>query len=430
MSSTTGIRHAPHVQLQSHVPRETLATRYLAVRRASEALCRPLTVEDYGLQAMAEASPPKWHLAHTTWFFETFLLIPCLADYRPFHPRFEYLFNSYYEAIGPQFPRAQRGLLSRPTVEDIYRYRAQVDEAMTEMIQHIADDRWSELEALIVLGCQHEQQHQELLLTDIKYHFSVNPLRPAYRPNLPAAPPAIAPPPGWMEHPGGVVQIGHDGDEFGFDNEGPRHRFYVQPHALATRPVSNVEYLEFVEAGGYRRAEFWLADGWRALRERDWQAPLYWERIERGWWQFTLAGLRPLDEHAPVCHVSYYEAEAYARFRDRRLPTEQEWELAATPQPVEGNFRETGFLHPQPDIGHALFGDVWEWTRSAYLPYPGYRTPVSALGEYNGKFMANQMVLRGGSCATPAGHVRASYRNFFYPPDRWQFSGMRLADDR
>jgi ergothioneine biosynthesis protein EgtB len=415
--------------LQGNNPREALAARYLAVRRASEALCRPLAVEDYGLQAMADASPPKWHLAHTGWFFETFLLIPYLPGYRPLHPQFEYLFNSYYQAVGPQFPRAQRGLLSRPTVEEVYSYRAQVDAAMAELIAHAADNTWPELANRIVLGCHHEQQHQELLLTDIKYHFSVNPLLPTYRPDLPTAPPGAAPQSGWMEHPGGVVQIGHDGEGFGFDNEVPRHRVYVQPHALAKRPVSNAEYLEFVEAGGYRRAEFWLADGWRTARERDWQAPLYWRQAEGHWWQFTLAGLRPLAEHAPVCHVSYYEAEAYARFRGKRLPTEQEWELAAVGRPVEGNFRESGFLHPQPGTGHALFGDVWEWTQSAYLPYPGYRAPSDALGEYNGKFMINQMVLRGGSCATPEGHVRASYRNFFYPPDRWQFSGIRLADD-
>ena len=430
MSSTTGARHAPHVRLQGTDPREALAARYLAVRHASEALCRPLSVEDYGFQAMADASPPKWHLAHTSWFFETFLLIPYLPGYRPFHPQFEYLFNSYYEAIGPQFPRAQRGLLSRPTVDEVYRYRAQVDAAMAELITHTADDRWPEAEARIVLGCHHEQQHQELLLTDIKYNFSVNTLQPAYRSDLPAAPPRVTPTPGWMEHPGGVVQIGHNSEGFGFDNESPRHRVYVQPHALATRPVSNAEYLEFVEAGGYRRAEFWLADGWRAVRERGWQAPLYWQQMDGRWSQFTLAGLRPLTEHAPVCHVSYYEAEAYGRFRGKRLPTEQEWELAAAGQPVEGNFYESGFLHPQPAMAHALFGDVWEWTGSAYLPYPGYRAPADALGEYNGKFMINQMVLRGGSCATPHGHVRASYRNFFYPPDRWQFSGIRLADDR
>ena len=430
MNSTTGARHASQIRLQGHNPREALAARYLAVRRASEALCQPLAVEDYGLQAMADASPPKWHLAHTSWFFETFLLIPYLPGYRPFHPQFEYLFNSYYEAVGPQFPRVQRGQLSRPTVDEVYRYRAQVDTAMAELIKHATGDSWPEAAARIELGCHHEQQHQELLLTDIKYHFSVNPLLPAYRADLPPPPSGAVPQPGWMEHPGGVVLIGHDGEGFAFDNESPRHRVYVQPHALATRPVNNADYLEFVEAGGYNRAEFWLADGWRAVRERDWQAPLYWQKIDGRWWQFTLAGLRPLAEHAPVCHVSYYEAEAYARFRDKRLPTEQEWELAAAGQPLEGHFRESGFLHPQPGLGHALFGDVWEWTRSAYLPYPGYRTPAEALGEYNGKFMINQMVLRGGSCATPIGHVRASYRNFFYPPDRWQFSGIRLADDR
>jgi ergothioneine biosynthesis protein EgtB len=430
MTSTSGAQHAPHAPLEGADQRQALAPHYLAVRRASEALCRPLAIEDYGLQTMPEASPPKWHLAHTSWFFETFLLTPYLPGYRPFHPQFEYLFNSYYEAVGPQFPRPQRGLLSRPTVEEVYRYRAYVDAAMAELINCAADDRWPEVAARITLGCHHEEQHQELLLTDIKYNFSVNPLRPAYRPDLPAAPARSSPQLDWIDRPGGIHDIGHDGEGFGFDNEGPRHRIYVQPYSLAARLVTHGEYLEFIEAQGYQRPEFWLADGWRTVRERNWEAPLYWERSEGRWWQFTLGGLHPVAEHAPVCHLSYYEAEAYARFRGKRLPTEQEWELAAASQPVEGNFRESGFLHPQPSAGHALFGDVWEWTRSAYLPYPGYRPPSSALGEYNGKFMANQMVLRGGSCATPAGHVRATYRNFFYPADRWQFAGIRLADDR
>lgn len=416
------------------VSRDALAERYGAVRRASEALSRPLAPDDYGLQAMPDVSPAKWHLAHTSWFFETFLLKTFLPGYRPFHPQFEHLFNSYYEQVGAPFPRPNRALLSRPTVDDVFRYRTQVDEAMAALLASVDETQWSEVAARATLGCHHEEQHQELFLTDIKYNFSVNPLQPAYREDLPAAPAGAGAALDWIAQPGGMAEIGHAGDGFAFDNETPRHRTLLAPHALAARLVTNGEYLEFIRAGGYQRPEFWLADGFRAAREHRWQAPLYWEKSDGRWWLFTLAGRRPLNEHEPVCHVSFYEADAYARWAGKRLPTEAEWETAAQPQRVQGNLRESGYLHPVPaSPGHELaqfFGDTWEWTASPYAPYPSYRAAAGALGEYNGKFMVNQLVLRGGSCVTPAGHVRASYRNFFYPADRCQFSGIRLADDR
>jgi ergothioneine biosynthesis protein EgtB len=357
-----------------------------------------------------------------------------LTGYRPFHPQYEHLFNSYYEQVGAPFPRSQRGLLSRPTTEEIYRYRARVDEAMTTLLSSIEQSRLSQVATRVELGCQHEQQHQELLLTDIKYNFSINPLRPAYRSDLPDTAVETAAALGWVEQPGGVQEIGHDGTSFAFDNESPRHRLLLATFALGSRLITNGEFLEFIEAGGYQRPEYWLADGWRAAREKSWQAPLYWEKADARWQVFTLAGMRELNEHEPVCHVSFYEADAYARWTGKRLPSEGEWEVIAIREAVRGNLRESGCLHPVPVTGEGkpaqLYGDVWEWTRSPYAPYPGYRPAAGALGEYNGKFMVNQLVLRGGSCVTPADHVRASYRNFFYPADRWQFSGIRLADDR
>ncbi len=410
-----------------------LAERYAAVRRESEALAAPLAPDDYGLQAMSDVSPARWHLAHTTWFFETFLLKPFLTGYREFDPHFAVLFNSYYNGVGVQFPRPQRGLLSRPTTTEVYRYRAHVDEAMTTLLAMPKHDATSEISARTVLGCNHEEQHQELFLTDIKYNLSINPLRPAYRADLPAPGNGPGAALGWIGHPGGECEIGHAGGEFAFDNESPRHPVLLARHEIASRLVTNAEYLEFMRAGGYRRPEYWLADGWNAVRERGWQAPLYWEQREGRWWSFTLGGLRPVNEHEPVCHVSLYEADAYARWAGARLPTEAEWEALAATQPPEGNLRESGALHPRPAGEQAspaqLYGDVWEWTQSAYAPYPGFRPAAGAIGEYNGKFMVNQAVLRGGSCVTPAGHIRATYRNFFYPPDRWQFTGVRLARD-
>lgn len=408
------------------VERVELARRYAAVRAQTEALCRPLAVDDYQVQSVPEASPPKWHIAHVTWFFETFLLRPFAPRYRVFHPRFEHLFNSYYETVGTFHPRGERGALSRPTVAEVYAYRAHVDAAMGALLEGVGDERWDEVAARVTLGLNHEQQHQELLLMDVKRNFFANPLRPAYAEALPAAAAALAF--AWLECDGGTVEIGHAGAGFAFDNETPRHPRILPPHRLASRPVTNGEYLEFVEAGGYGEPRHWLADGWAKVREANWRAPLYWEKIDGRWWEMTLGGMQPLSEDAPVCHVSYYEAEAYARWADARLPVEAELEAQLAARPREGNFVESGRLHPAPGDGQ-WYGDVWEWTSSAYSPYPGFRPLPGSLGEYNGKFMVNQLVLRGGCCASPRAHLRASYRNFFYPHDRWQFAGIRLAQD-
>jgi ergothioneine biosynthesis protein EgtB len=410
-----------------------MAQCYTAVRRATETLCRLLLPDDYGLQAMPDVSPPKWHLAHTTWFFETFVLRPFVRAYKDFDPQFEVLFNSYYNHIGVQYPRAQRALLSRPTVEQVYEYRAYVDKAMMALLTGRERHESTEIERRTTLGCHHEEQHQELLLTDIKYSFSLNPLRPAYCEDLPIATAEIGAALEWITGVKGSHDIGHDGGGFAFDNESPRHQVLLPAHALASRLVTNGEYLEFMRAGGYARPEYWLADGWRHAQAQQWQAPLYWEQTEGRWSLFTLDGRRPLNEYEPVCHVSYYEADAYARWAGARLPSEAEWEAAASEHPVHGNLRESAYLHPVPAGTVAgseqFYGDTWEWTMSAYSPYPGFRSAAGAIGEYNGKFMVNQMVLRGGSCVTPAAHIRASYRNFFYPADRWQFSGIRLAKD-
>jgi ergothioneine biosynthesis protein EgtB len=408
----------------------SLGDRYLQVRQLSQQLCQPLATEDYVIQSMPDVSPPKWHLAHTTWFFETFLLAPYLKCYELFHPQFAYLFNSYYEAVGERHPRAQRGLLSRPTVAEVYRYRDYVDAAMRSLIAEIAGS--SELESLINLGLHHEQQHQELLVTDIKHILATNPLRPAYLTNFPSL--SDRNPENrekWLDYPGGIYAIGDRGTEFAFDNETPRHQIYLQDYYLSSRSVTNGEYLEFIEAGGYNKPEYWLAEGWMTIKSEKWFAPLYWEKIDGQWWIMTLSGMQPLNENEPVCHVSFYEADAYASFRGLRLPTEGEWEVAASSVPIQGNFVETGRLHPTVASGvtrpDGIFGDVWEWTQSAYLPYPGFEVAAGAIGEYNGKFMCNQMVLRGGSCATSIAHIRPTYRNFFPPSARWQFTGIRLA---
>jgi ergothioneine biosynthesis protein EgtB len=412
--------------------RQVLVAHYLEVRGMSENLCAPLLAEDSCMQTMPDVSPPKWHLAHVSWFFETFLLKPFLSAYSEFDPRFAVLFNSYYEGAGLMHPRAQRGLLSRPPLEEVYRYRRYIDERMTMLIKSASDEHWEDIAFRVTLGLHHEQQHQELLLTDIKHIYAAQPLRPVYREAARIAAsqsPALA----WHGFAAGMCEIGHGGEGFCYDNETPRHRVYLEDFRLASRPITNGEYLEFMAAGGYRRPEYWLSEGWRAVRERNWEAPLYWEHSEGSWCYMTLSGMRDVDENEPVCHVSYYEADAYARWAGKRLPSEAEWEIAAQNITVSGNFQNTGRFHPAPAQGTGMmqvYGDVWEWTQSPYTAYPGFRPLAGTLGEYNGKFMCNQIVLRGGSCATPAEHIRASYRNFFYPGDRWQFSGIRLADDR
>ena len=412
--------------------------RYRAVRQATEALTRWLTPEDQLAQSMPDASPTKWHLAHTTWFWETFLLVPSLAGYRPFDPRFHYLFNSYYEALGPRQPRPERGLLTRPSLDDVLAYRAHVDEAMSRLL--VQDG--APAGELLDLGLAHEEQHQELILMDILHLFAQSPLQPAYAPPR-AAPAGAAPePPRFVGFEGGLVEIGHAAGGFAFDNESPRHRVWLEPFELADRLVTNAEWLAFMADGGYRRPELWLSEGWARAKAEAWDAPLYWQPDETGgpdrdegggWSAMTLHGLRPLDPAAPGSHISFYEAEAYAAWAGARLPTEAEWEHAARDLPLAGNFASSGRLAaaaPPPAAGlRQMFGDLWEWTRSAYAPYPGFKPAGGAVGEYNGKFMAGQFVLRGGAAVTPAGHVRASYRNFFYPQQRWMFSGVRLARD-
>jgi ergothioneine biosynthesis protein EgtB len=402
-----------------------LVQPYRTVRDATTRLAAPLAPEDMAVQAMADASPVKWHLAHTTWFFETFVLKHAARGYRPFHPQFEYLFNSYYNALGRQWYRPHRGLLTRPTVAEILEYRAHVDAAMGRLLES-----GSFPEPIVELGLHHEQQHQELILTDVKYLLSQNPLRPVYREATTVAETGAAPAQGWIAGTPGVRAIGYAGVGFAFDNEYPRHDELIRPFRLANRLVTNGEYQAFIADGGYRRPELWLSDGWAAVRDRRWEGPLYWAERDGASWIYALSGLRMLDDAEPVCHVSFYEADAYARWFGARLPTEAEWEVAAADRPVTGNFVESGRLHPTAsDGGTQLFGDVWEWTASPYLAYPGYRPAEGALGEYNAKFMCNQFVLRGGSCATPASHIRVSYRNFFPPDARWQFSGIRLATD-
>jgi dimethylhistidine N-methyltransferase len=402
--------------------------RYRAVRHATEALTRSLTAEDQLAQSMPDASPTKWHLAHSTWFFETFLLAPRLAGYKPFDPRFGYLFNSYYEALGPRQPRPQRGLLTRPSLADVIAYRAHVDTGMTSLL--LAGEDWTD--GLLELGLAHEEQHQELILMDILHLFASSPLKPAYAPPR-SAPGRPAPSLSFVGFTGGLVEIGHDGAGFAFDNEGPRHKAWLAPFRLADRLVTNGEWQAFIADGGYRRPELWLSEGWACAREEGWEAPLYWQPGDGGWTVMTLHGLRPLDPHQPVTHVSFYEAEAYAAWAGARLPTEAEWEHAAADLPLDGNFLGSARLEaavaPESSGLKQMFGDAWEWTRSAYAPYPGFRPAGGAVGEYNGKFMASQFVLRGGACVTPMGHVRRSYRNFFYPRQRWMFSGVRLAMD-
>jgi ergothioneine biosynthesis protein EgtB len=407
-----------------------LASFYREVRAKSRDLALPLSDADATVQSMPDASPAKWHLAHTSWFFETIVLAPALSNYAIFNPAYQFLFNSYYESLGPRHARPRRGMLTRPTLDEILAYRDHVDAAMELLL--LAPLSAPTIE-MIELGCHHEQQHQELLLTDILHLFAQNPLRPVYRfSDREEHKPRAASPVGERRFDGGVVRIGA-GDDFAFDCEGPRHRVLLEPYSLADRPVSNAEWMEFIDDDGYRNSLLWLSEGWSKLRAENWSAPLYWEERDGDWRTMTLSGFRLVEPAEPVVHVSYYEADAYARWAGRRLPTEAEWERAAADLPVEGNFLDSGRLHAAPATSHdglrQLFGDVWEWTRSAYAPYPRFRPMGGPAAEYNGKFMCGQMVLRGGSFATPRSHMRASYRNFFPPDARWQFTGLRLAGD-
>jgi ergothioneine biosynthesis protein EgtB len=424
--------------------RHNLANSFQRVRGTTQALCAPLLPEDHVVQSMPDVSPPKWHLGHTTWFFEQLLLRRFMRSYRPFDERFGFIFNSYYESFGERVARDHRGALSRPSVQEVNDYRSYVDESMSELIEAVPQSDFPEAAKLIELGLNHEQQHQELLLTDIKHIFATNPLRPVYR----ACPPCggatqTAPPlrPScWVGYEGGIFQIGAEEDAFAYDNELPQHEVLLRDYLLMDRLVTCGEYLQFIEDGGYQNPLLWLSDGWEKARSEGWSAPLYWTAKDSGWEIMTLAGQRALDPLEPVTHVSFYEAAAYGRWAGKRLPTETEWERAARSlgvSPDSGNFLEDGKMHPAPvsrsdheSPMKQMFGDTWEWTGSAYLPYPGYRQDDGPLGEYNGKFMSNQMVLRGGSCATPRSHIRASYRNFFACDKRWQFSGIRLASDK
>lgn len=429
-----------------------LAEQYGAVRAFTESLCEPLATEDYVVQSMDDVSPTKWHLAHTTWFWETFVLREFLDGYALYDEAYPYLFNSYYVQAGERHCRAQRGYLSRPTVAEVFAFRKHVDEHMLRLLDGLDEADSPKLAAVIRVGLNHEQQHQELLLTDIKHVFSVNPLRPPYRER--AHTPAPGPGPlRWVAFDEGLHEIGYDPERdgpFAYDNETPRHRAFVEKFALADRLVTCGEFMDFMEDGGYERAPLWLSEGFATVQERGWTEPFYWEKRDGEWWHYTLGGLRPVDPHEPLTHVSYFEADAYARWAGFRLPTEFEWEVAAESlprarsggAPMEGNFAEDGILHPMapeplssgdgapaaPRL-RQLFGDAWEWTRSQYSPYPGYRPLPGALGEYNGKFMANQFVLRGGSCATSRTHIRRTYRNFFPADATWQFTGFRLARD-
>jgi len=408
--------------------------RYKQVRSFTEQLCEPLATEDYVIQSMPDVSPAKWHLAHVTWFWETFVLSPALSGYQSLHPQYAYLFNSYYNTLGERHCRPKRGLISRPTVKETYEYRRYVDEHMLGLLEKLDGRQLAELTPIMTLGLHHEQQHQELIVTDIKHVLSCNPLYPVYLPRARAA--SSVPPMEWISFPEGVYWVGYEGNGFCFDNEGPRHRQFVQPFQLASRLVTNGEYLEFMQDGGYENPLLWLSEGWGKVRAEEWKAPLYWENIDGRWMVMTLSGLREVDKAEPVCHVSYYEADAYARWAEARLPTEAEWEVAAQDVPVEGNFVESGLFHPAPlNVATAggklaqMYGDVWEWTQSSYSPYPGFRPAAGAVGEYNGKFMCNQYVLRGGSCATSLSHIRPTYRNFFPADAQWQFMGIRLAQE-
>ena len=424
MTTTARAHRAAGTPAQPPAAGEDLAALCALVRAGTDALAAPLAPEDMMLQSMPEASPAKWHLAHTTWFFEEFVLRPHAPGYRSPDDRFAFLFNSYYVQAGPRHARDKRGLVSRPGVQAVLDYRRVVDEALAPLLAEGPAD--PQVAALIELGCHHEMQHQELLVTDLLHGLSFNPLLPVYRDPEPM-PVAEEVPLAFSRHEGGLVEIGHAGEGFAYDCEQPRHPVWLAPFEIAERPVSNRDWIAFIEDGGYAAQTLWLVDGWAERERQGWDAPLYWWREDGAWWTYTLRGPQPVNLDAPVCHVSFYEAEAYARWAGARLPTEAEWETAFSARPIEGNFLDGGALRPLP--GGGPWGDVWEWTSSPFSPYPGFRPPEGAIGEYNGKFMANQFVLRGGSCATPSRQMRASYRNFFHPHLRWQMMGLRLARD-
>jgi ergothioneine biosynthesis protein EgtB len=418
------------------ISRSDLLIRYQQIRKQSLDICAPLQREDYVVQPTLDVSPPKWHLGHVTWFFENFILADHLPDYRHFNRELNYYFNSYYESQGPRILRSNRGNMTRPALEIVLEYRAYVDRHMEQWLEQYREEEMpAELQHLLIIGLQHEQQHQELLLTDIKYILGTNPLHPAYT-KAGKQPSGQVSPSEFITVQEGIYQIGYQGDGFCWDNELGVHKVYLHEYAIQDRLVTNGEYLEFMEAGGYEQFEHWLSEGWEWAKQLEVKAPLYWYRQEDGWQQYTLAGMQNIDPNLPVTHISYYEADAYARWRGMRLPTEFEWEVACRHLydgvPKAGNWLESGQFHPtaqtSPD-DHQMLGHVWEWTGSAYLPYPRYPRLAGALGEYNGKFMVNQMVLRGGSCATPVSHIRPTYRNFFQTDKRWQFTGIRLAND-
>ncbi|MDZ7716187.1 MAG: ergothioneine biosynthesis protein EgtB [Balneolaceae bacterium] len=411
--------------------KDHLISRFTSVRDFSMELVEPLETEDFVVQAMTNTSPTKWHLAHVSWFFETFLLEKVYDDYESLHPQYSYIFNSYYLQTGEPHTRSKRGLLTRPTVQEVFEYREYVNEQVLQFLEKATEDQLSEFGPVIEIGNNHEQQHQELMITDFKYLFSQNPLLPTYKEiELPESKPV--PSLNWISFEEGIYEVGNEGHEFTYDNEHPRHRRFLESFEIADRLITNGEFIEFMEDGGYERSELWLDDGWATVNQEGWDAPLYWIDKDGEWYNFTLSGLRKVDPNEPVTHVSYYEADAYARWADARLPTEGEWEAAAGDKPYKGNFVEQGNFHPRPlqkgeNKIKQLYGDVWEWTKSAYDAYPGYKPLPGALGEYNGKFMSSQYVLRGGSCATSQSHIRKTYRNFFYPDARWQFNGIRLA---